>query len=100
MLSRDFPAATQHAGRLWTALVRALADEVPQRVTLAPTDPDPAKDERRFLFYAAYPDTAYVMNLDCGKPHAAVVNLPGGRTESISLEPLEIRIFPLPAPGR
>ena len=100
MLTRDFPGATPYGSRIWMTLVRSLADEVPQRVTLAPTDPDPAKDERRFLFYAAYPDTAYVMNLDCGKPHAAVVNLPGGRTESISLEPLEIRIFPLPAPGR
>ncbi len=100
MLSRDFPAATQHAGRLWTALVRALADEVPQRVTLVPTDPDPAKDGRRFLFYAAYPDTAYVMNLDCAEPRAATVRLPGGRTESFTLAPLEIRAFPLPPPRK
>ena len=80
--------------------MRALADEVPQRVTLAPTDPDPAKDERRFLFYAAYPDTAYVMNLDCAEPRAATVRLPGGRTESFTLGPLEIRAFPLPPPRK
>ena len=80
--------------------MRALADEVPQRVTLVPTDPDPAKDGRRFLFYAAYPDTAYVMNLDCAEPRAATVRLPGGRTESFTLAPLEIRAFPLPPPRK
>jgi len=95
MLSRDFPSATPHTGRVWTALLNALADEVPQRVTLRPTDPDPDKDERRFITFAAYPDTAYVMNLDWEKPHAAIVNLPGGKTESLTLAPLEIRIFDL-----
>jgi hypothetical protein len=97
MLSRDFPVATPHTSRVWTGLIHALADRVPQHVTLRASDPDPAKDERRFFIFSAYPDTAYVMNLDWEKPHSVVVELPGGKSEALDLAPLEIRIFPLPA---
>jgi hypothetical protein len=64
-------------------------------VTLRASDPDPSKDERRFFTFAAYPDTAYVMNLDWEKPHSIVVELPGGKSESLDLAPLEISILPL-----
>ncbi len=98
MLSRDFPSATPpHGGNVWRTLIGWLAESVPQRVTLSPADPDPKKDERRFIPYAAYPDTTYVMNLDCNTNRTAVVNLPGGKSETLTLAPLEIRIFPLPA---
>ena len=40
------------------------------------------------------------MNLDCAEPRAATVRLPGGRTESFTLGPLEIRAFPLPPPRK
>ena len=104
MLGRDFPSATDPGGRVWTELARTLADAVPQRVKLRATDPDRDKDDRRFFFYAAYPDTAYVMNLDWANPHSIVVDLPGGKSESLDLAPLEIRIFRLPpresSPGR
>ena len=95
MLTRDFPVVSQVTSRVWTTLLAFLADEVEQRVTLIPSDPDPGKDERRYFTFAAYPDKAYLLNLDWEKEHTIEIRLPGDRTETVTLAPLEIREWPL-----
>ena len=104
MLTRDFPSVAPNvSGRVWTTLIEALADAVPQRVTLEPSDPEPSKDERRFFIFAAYPDKAYLLNLDWEKEHTVTVRFGGTgglpatepRTETVTLTPLEIREWPL-----
>ena len=100
--SRDFPVATGETASLWTDLIYALADSVPQRMTLEPLEDVNDKgrgDGRRFFTFATYRDKAYLLNLDWQNSHRVRVKFaaPGGgvRAEDVQLAPLEIREWPL-----
>ena len=92
LLAWDFPGGNRDLGDIWAGVLRALAAEVPQRVTLSPVD---GMDERVYFNFGVYETKAYLLNLDGDRSRSVRVNLPGGRSETLTLAPLEIRIIPL-----
>ncbi len=70
-LSWEYPGNDPLA-KIFTATLAALAEATEQTLALEPRSVETAND-RNFLCAAVYGDTAYVLNMDCTKPH--VVNL-------------------------
>ena len=90
MLSKRFPGSDNRLGGVWQKLLADRASEVKQSIRLEQANPD---DQLRFFVAAAYDDCAYVLNLDMHKERKVIVHL-DGKTEELTLAPLELRPLP------
>lgn len=95
MAGWDYPGNKGALSDLYAAFTADLAAAVPQRVTILPLGDHGATDDRRYVCYAAYGKTAYVLNLDCIGSRTVLVRLPDGKDKVLELAPLELRILPL-----
>ena len=90
MLAKRFPGADNRLGGIWQKLLADRASEVEQSLKLEQANPD---DQLRFFNSAAYDGCAYVLNLDMHKERKVIVHL-DGKTQELTLAPLELRPLP------
>lgn len=83
---REFPAATREGREAYSKLVRRLASEVKQTVTIASADPR----EVDAITYAVYPSKVYFLNMDVRRERRFWYFLDGKRTD-LTLAPCEIK---------
>ncbi|MCL2710379.1 MAG: hypothetical protein FWE95_05820, partial [Planctomycetaceae bacterium] len=94
LLTWEYPG---HAGidPLYRELLRYLAGKVEQNVTIAAL-PDRERDVD-FIAFAAYPGKAFFLNTDCLSERSVNVNV-DGKSETLTLQPTEIRVLVRPWP--
>lgn len=90
--AHGFPVSDAALRTEWEGLLRRLAARVPQRMTISAAGKG---DETRYFAYAVYEKKAYLLNLDIHKPHKVVVSHENAWRETLTLDPLEIRVIDL-----
>ena len=84
--AHEFPAASREGKDAYCALVRKLASEVKQTVTIAGDE-----DAMKSITYAVYPKTVYFLNTDTRHPRTFTWTK-DGKSHELTLKPCEIKV--------
>ena len=85
--AHEFPSAAQEGKDAYCALVRKLASEVKQTVTIAGDE-----DAMRSITYGVYPKKIYFLNTDTRHPRTFTWTM-SGKAQELTLAPCEIKVI-------
>ena len=92
----DYPGNKGPTSGVYDALLRSLAGQVPQRVTIAPAGD---RDDTRYICFSVYKDKAYLLNVDCMGPRKVTVNANAkGKvfaTQTLEIPPCTVKVLDL-----
>ena len=87
----DYPGAQKNTvGAVYSGILRALADAVPQSVRMTVAE---NADDLKYVCYAVYPKTVYVLNVDTRSPRKVRLSM-NGKVREIALDPCGFKAIP------
>ena len=92
----DYPGDKGPVSDTYDALLRCLAGNVPQRVSIAPAGD---RDDTRYICFSHYKDKAYLLNMDCIEPRTVTVyilsSLKQPAKQVIEIPPCTVKVLDL-----